>query len=42
LVQRWSIVLRALRLPPWWLLVPPISDSLIVLDPDVIVIATLA
>jgi hypothetical protein len=28
-------------LPLWWLLFPPISDSLIVLNPDVIVIAML-
>jgi hypothetical protein len=35
------LALRALHLPLWWLLFPPISDSLIVLNPDVIVIALL-
>ena len=35
------LTLRALHLPPWWLLFPPISDSIIVLNPDVIVIALL-
>ncbi|MEA2610711.1 MAG: hypothetical protein QOG32_437, partial [Chloroflexota bacterium] len=35
------IALRSLRLPIWWLLFPPISDSLIVLNPDVVVIALL-
>ena len=35
------LALRALRLPLWWLLFPPISDSLIVLNPDIIVIALL-
>ena len=35
------LVLRALHLPLWWLLFPPVSDSLIVLNPDVIVIALL-
>jgi hypothetical protein len=35
------LVLRALHLPLWWLLFPPISDSLIVLNPDVVVIALL-
>jgi len=35
------IALRAVRVPLWWLLFPPISDSLIVLNPDVVVIALL-
>jgi hypothetical protein len=35
------LALRTLHLPVWWLLFPPISDSLIVLNPDVIVIALL-
>ncbi len=35
------IALRALHLPLWWLLFPPISDSLIVMNPDVVVIALL-
>ena len=35
------IAIRTLRLPWWWLLFPPIVDSLIVLNPDVIVIALL-
>ena len=34
-------VLRALHLPLWWLLFPPLSDSLIVLSADVMVIALL-
>ena len=33
------LALRALRLPLWWLLFPPISDSIIVLNPDVVVVA---
>jgi hypothetical protein len=33
------LALRAVRLPLWWLLFPPIVDSLIVLNPDVVVIA---
>jgi hypothetical protein len=33
--------LRAARVPVWWLLFPPISDSLIVLSSDVVVIALL-
>jgi hypothetical protein len=33
--------LRAVHLPLWWLLFPPISESLIVLNPDVMVIALL-
>jgi hypothetical protein len=35
------VALRAVGLPMWWLLFPPIVDSLIVLNPDVIVIALL-
>jgi hypothetical protein len=35
------LALRALHLPLWWLLFPPISESLIVLNPDVLVIALL-
>lgn len=35
------LALRTLGLPVWWLAFPPISDSLIVLNPDVIVIALL-
>jgi len=35
------LALRTLRLPLWWLLFPPISDSLIVLNADVVVIALL-
>ena len=35
------VAIRVLRLPLWWLLFPPIVDSLIVLNPDVIVIALL-
>ncbi len=35
------VALRTVRLPVWWLLFPPISDSLIVLNPDVVVIALL-
>ena len=35
------IAVRAVRVPLWWLLFPPISDSLIVLNPDVVVIALL-
>jgi len=35
------LALRALRLPLWWLLFPPVSDSLIVLNPDVVVVALL-
>jgi hypothetical protein len=35
------LALRTLGLPLWWLLFPPISESLIVLNPDVIVIALL-
>jgi hypothetical protein len=35
------IAIRALHLPVWWLLFPPIVDSLVVLNPDVIVIALL-
>ena len=35
------VALRALNLPLWWLLFPPISDSLIVLNPDIVVIALL-
>lgn len=35
------LALRALRLPIWWLLFPPVSDSLIVLNADVVVIALL-
>jgi len=34
-------VLRTLHLPIWWLLFPPISDSLLVLNPDIVVIALL-
>ncbi len=34
-------VIRRLRLPIWWLLFPPLSESLIVLNPDVFVIALL-
>ena len=34
-------VLRALQLPLWWLLFPPVSESLIVLNPDILVIALL-
>ena len=34
-------VLRALHLPLWWLLFPPISESLIVLNADILVIALL-
>lgn len=35
------LVLRTLGLPLWWLLFPPISDSLIVLNPDVVVVGLL-
>lgn len=35
------LALRALHLPIWWLIFPPISDSLIVVNPDVVVIALL-
>ena len=35
------VTLRTLRLPLWWLLFPPISDSLIVWNPDIVVIALL-
>jgi hypothetical protein len=35
------LALRTLHLPLWWLLFPPISDSLIVLNADVVVIALL-
>ena len=35
------VALRAVHLPLWWLHFPPISESLIVLNPDVIVIALL-
>jgi hypothetical protein len=35
------LALRALHLPLWWLLFPPISDSIIVLNPDVVVIGLL-
>jgi hypothetical protein len=35
------LALRRLELPLWWLLFPPISDSLIVLNPDVVVIGIL-
>jgi hypothetical protein len=35
------IAIRAVRVPLWWLLFPPISDSLIVMNPDVVVIALL-
>lgn len=35
------IALRAVHLPPWWLLFPPISDCLIVLSSDVLVVALL-
>jgi hypothetical protein len=35
------IAIRAVRLPLWWLLFPPISESLIVLNPDVLVVALL-
>ena len=35
------LALRALGLPLWWLLFPPISDSLIVLNPDVVVVGLL-
>ncbi len=34
-------VLRVLQLPLWWLLFPPISESLIVLNPDILVIGLL-
>lgn len=35
------LALRAIRLPLWWLLFPPVSDSLIVLNPDVVIVALL-
>jgi len=35
------LAVRALGLPLWWLLFPPISDSIIVLNPDVVVIGLL-
>ena len=35
------LALRTLRLPIWWLLFPPVSDSLIVLNADVVVVALL-
>jgi hypothetical protein len=35
------LAVRALQLPLWWLLFPPISDSIIVLNPDVVVVGIL-
>ncbi len=35
------IALRALRLPPWWLLFPPLAEGIVVLNSDVFVIALL-
>jgi hypothetical protein len=35
------VAVRAVGMPMWWLLFPPISESLIVLNPDVVVIALL-
>lgn len=35
------VTLRRLGLPTWWLLFPPLAESLIVLNPDVLVIAAL-
>jgi hypothetical protein len=34
-------VVRALRLPIWWLLFPPLFESILILNPDVFVIALL-
>ena len=34
-------VIRRLRLPMWWLLFPPIFESILVLNPDILVIALL-
>ncbi len=35
------VTLRALRLPLWWLLFPPLAESIVVLNSDVFVIALL-
>jgi hypothetical protein len=35
------VAVRAVRRPLWWMLFPPILDSLIVLNPDVLVVACL-
>jgi hypothetical protein len=35
------LVLRALRLPLWWLLFPPLAETIVVLNSDVFVIALL-
>lgn len=36
-----GFAIRALRLPVWWLLFPPLFESVLVLNPDVFVIALL-
>jgi hypothetical protein len=36
-----ALAVRALRLPWWWLLFPPIVESVVVLNPDVLVLALL-
>lgn len=36
-----TFAVRALRLPWWWLLFPPVVESVVVLNPDVLVLALL-